>query len=859
MKLTATILSVVAAASLVSAGTFHPHKINPNDTISNGYIIQYDDNVNHAQVQNSLKSHKVDFKVRNQYNVFNGAAVTLKSGHKGEELAKLPGVKNVWPITLYRIPKLQKSNMNSNDPAAASLHTMTGVDIVHKKYKLTGKGVKVGVIDTGIDYKHPSFAAPGAKEGCFARYGKNCRVKYGWDFVGDDYTGEDPKPDSDPRDCGGHGTHVAGILGGGAVDSKTSPKPPQPFVGSAGDDVILAAMELAFSDGMDVINMSLGSGSAYKNKPVSILGDKLIAHGMALVAAAGNDGSDGVWMVSDDGLGDLASSIASIDNIYGNYDSVSYGGAAHPYSPSKHYNKRIDLPASATLVPIFEKDGSLSDGCDPNIYKSTDVKGKVVLVFGDLTRCESARGVNAKDAGAAGILVQTTPIGLTALTGNPGFPMGSIENKAGNDMLAAWKKDPKTRLVWSKKPSNFLIENGGAPSVFSSFGLDGDLRSKPDFAGPGGNILSTFPLAKGGYAILSGTSMASPYVAGAHALYIQAKESKPRGDKLRQIFKNTATIVSNFGPKTKASAAKQGAGLINVLSAITTKTSIFPDHIDLLDSTHFKKTVKISIKNEGKHTETYTLSHIPADTLNSYPNKNTFPLGTPVIEAAYATVKFSADKVNIPAGKTAKITLTFKEPKKGDASEFPLYSGYVVAIPKTKGGVAVHVPYTGVKGDIAKVPIFDTDSGFPLLRAHQADDSLEEVTPDYQFNLTSTKLPAILTRLGSHTPEFSIRIFDDKKNFVGYARAHRSGLVQFFGWLGRDPTYRNDGSLYFNTWIWDGMYTKTTDPSETPVLLSRHGVYSLVVAAQHKLSKGAYPKDFETHEFSNIVITGQQK
>ncbi|KAF9988655.1 hypothetical protein BGZ75_008896, partial [Mortierella antarctica] len=268
MKVTA-ILSALAAATLVSAGTFHDFsKLDKVKTLPRGFIIEYHDNIKANEAHNALNSRKVDYKIRNEYNIFNGAAITVNSKHDGKDIAKIPGVKNVWPIKLYSIPKLQK-NTKQPDFAATSLHRMTGVDVVHKEYKLTGKGIKVGVIDSGVDYKHPAFAAPGADAGCFARYGKNCRVAHGWDFVGDDYTGEnDPKPDSDPMDCGGHGTHVAGIIGANAMNIKTSPKPPQPFIGvapevtfgayrvfgcdgSSADDVILAAMELAFNDGMD--------------------------------------------------------------------------------------------------------------------------------------------------------------------------------------------------------------------------------------------------------------------------------------------------------------------------------------------------------------------------------------------------------------------------------------------------------------------------------------------------------------------------------------------------------------------------------------------------------------------------------
>ncbi|KAG0080690.1 hypothetical protein BGZ92_000517 [Podila epicladia] len=871
MKLT-SVLSALAATALVSAGKFHPVEEGKVDFIPNAYIIEYSDGIRRNVAHNSLEANKVDYKIRNEYSIFNGAALTVKSGHEGDALAKIPGVKNVWRVTLHKIPKVNKSTKKSTDPEVVSFHRMTGVDVLHKKHKLTGKGIKIGIIDTGVDYKHPAFAAPGANEGCFARNGKNCRVKYGWDFVGDDYNGSNtPKPDGDPMDCNGHGSHVAGIIGGNALNIKVSPKPPQPFVGVApevtigayrvfgcygtsADDVILAAMELAFNEGMDVINMSLGGSSSYMSNPTAILADKLVARGMALAAGAGNEGTDGVWMVADTGLGDLGTSVASFDNTYGFYNSFTYGGVTHPYAPSDAWNMAIKLPANATLVPIFEKDGSLSDGCDEEIYSGIDVKGKVVLVYGDESRCLSGRGVNAKNAGAAAILTQTTPAGIATMGGSYNYPMASIEHGAGEKMIAVWKKNTKSRITWSKGPSTFTIENGGSPSVFSSFGLDGELRSKPDLAAPGGNILSTYTLADGGYTVLSGTSMASPYIAGAHALYMQAKNAKPHGDEIRKVFKNTATISSNYGSKTKASAAKQGAGLINVLSAIMTTTSITPDHIDLLDSKHFKTSVKISIKNHGKHTETYTLSHTAADALNSYNANNTFPLGTPVIEADYATVSFSAKKVQVPAGKTAKITLKFKEPKKGKASEFPIYSGYVIATPSSKGGIPVHVPYTGLKGDVSKVPMQDTAQGFPDLMS-QKDWQVSAIPANTTFDLTDPEnaeiLPVVVSRLGSHTPDFTIRVFDSKKKFVGFLFS--SDIGRAFGWAGRVNNQSFHGKLMFSRWTWQGQVITAADPTLAPVTVPS-GTYQIVVASQKKLTKGAYPADYEVFDMGNISI-----
>jgi minor extracellular serine protease Vpr len=159
--------------------------------------------------------------------------------------------------------------------------------------------------------------------GCF---GPNCRVAYGYDFVGDAYTGENvPMPDEDPRDtCNGHGTHVTGIIGG--KDDQfhfTGIAPEVTFgayrifgcEGSSSDDVIMKAMERAYMDGMDIINLSLGD-VGWPESPASLLADELSLKGMIVCAAAGNEGEKGIFEVGAPSLGRHALSIASVDNTH---------------------------------------------------------------------------------------------------------------------------------------------------------------------------------------------------------------------------------------------------------------------------------------------------------------------------------------------------------------------------------------------------------------------------------------------------------------------------------------------------------------------------------------------------------------
>ncbi|KAF9582653.1 hypothetical protein BGW38_010926 [Lunasporangiospora selenospora] len=443
---------------------------------------------------------------------------------------------------------------------------------------------------------------------------------------------------------------------------------------------------------------------------------------------------------------------------------------------------------------------------------------------------------------------------LDAIEGIPGFPMASLPFEAGASILATFSQNPATTVVWSPSLMPFALGESGIPSSFSSLGLDGDLGSKPDLAAPGGSILSTYPLARGGYKVVSGTSMATPYIAGSYALYLQAKGRKPTPSVIRTVFKNTAQIWKNATTGVYGSAAKQGAGLINTLNAVMTSSSITPDHIDLLDTVHFRGSIELTINNMGKQAETYTLSHFPAEALNSYPTIKKFPLATPLSEKADAVAQFNPASVVVAAGQSAKVTVTFQEPAQGNPANFILYSGYVVATPATQGSSPAHVPYTGIKGDISQVPIMDTDNGFPALARLQGNGKglLIPPTTVYNFDLRR-ELPIVLTRPGSHTPDAQIRVHDmATKQFVGYLVDKDS--TGAFGEQGRIQNLDAGGNLATHPWIWRGYVVTEKSETATPTRLGP-GMYTIVVASQRKLTKGQYPQDYEVFEVGSIGLS----
>ncbi|KXH52194.1 subtilase [Colletotrichum nymphaeae SA-01] len=411
--------------------------------------------------------------------LFSGASLET-TNHTLDSLLILPDIVAVWPNTqAYLIAPVKRQV--AVDPTAAAAHAVhwaTGVDKLHQQ-GVRGQGVKVGIVDTGVWYKHTALGAG---------FGPGFKIVGGWDLVGDGWVvGTEKKPDADPADEQGHGTHVAGILAGEDVSSGWVGVAPDASLYSykvfgPGDGTdqatIIDAFLRAYGDGMDVITASIGGRGGFASNAWAVVASRIAAEGVVVTIGAGNSGNGGAYYASTGSSGENVLSVASAE------------------------------------------------------VKRDEATG------GDILR----------------------------------------------------------------------------PLYFTSWGGLYDLSVKPDVAAPGTDVFSTWP---GGddneFVLLSGTSMATPYVAGVAALYISKHGGRSihgKGfarDLGMRIISTGASLPwllysGEADEAYRAPSQQVGGGLVDAAKVVGYRTSLELTRFGLNDTANFRANRGVLVGNGGNET-----------------------------------------------------------------------------------------------------------------------------------------------------------------------------------------------------------------------------------------------------------------
>ncbi|MFE8698064.1 S8 family serine peptidase [Cytobacillus sp. FJAT-53684] len=466
-------------------------------------------------------------------NALNGFSVKGKPADI-EKLSKHMGISVISPVNTYEVHAEESIKMIGGEEVRGFFDG--------KNRRLTGKGVKVGVIDTGIDYTHPDLSA---------NFGG------GYDLVDGD---DDPmETNSSDGKSTLHGTHVAGII---AANGRIQGVAPEATIiayralgpgGSGTTEQVIAAIDQAVKDQVDIINLSLGNNVNGPDLPISMALNKAVEKGITAVTSSGNSGPN-YWTVGSPGTASKAISVgASTPKM--NIPFLNVFGQSFRLEPLQG---SVDWDLNQSYEMVFAGLGRNEE--------LKDVDGKIALLErGELTFTE--KGINAYKAGAKAIIIYNNTKGsfYGNLEKELPIPVMALSKAKGDQLkkqLAKGKLYARTNIIEEK---DIIADFSSRGPVTSTWEI------KPDLVAPGVAINSTVP---GGYLPLQGTSMAAPHVAGASALIKQAHPDWGP-DKIKAALMNTAKPLLNRKGKLYRTY-EQGAGRIQMEKAITTNTLAMP-------------------------------------------------------------------------------------------------------------------------------------------------------------------------------------------------------------------------------------------------------------------------------------------
>lgn len=719
----------------------------------------------HAAFRKAAKQAGVAFEERRSFDtLWNGLSITTTAGNI-RTIRGISGVTGVWPVITIDAPE---QNFVSH-PDLVSAITMTGADIAQDTLGFTGAGVKVAVMDTGIDVDNSDFGGDDVPRNNSELFPSE-RVAYGYDFVGDAYNADPdsptynpvPNPDPNPDDCQGHGTHVAGIVGAnGATIKGVAPGVTLGAYrvfgcdGSTDADIMIAAMEMALADGMDILNMSIGSSFQWPQYPTAVAASRMVDEGMVVVASIGNSGTSGLYAAGAPGLGDKVIGTASVDNIAGLGPYFDVNGTEIPYNGMSFAGP---IPTSGSSEYVY-----VGLACNVNPLEA-DPDGITALISrGGCSFNEKA--TNAINAGATAVVIHNnSPGNFNGTLGTPidgVTPVVSVSLENGTFMRA---QAVPAYLTWTDQLTSSPIATGGLISSFSSYGLSPDLALKPDIAAPGGVIYSSYPLEKGGHATLGGTSMASPHVAGAAALVLQAKP-ETSAEEMRSLLQNSADpsllVIAPF-PGLIEPVHRQGAGTVDIDDAILATTLVTPGKISAGEGEAGPHITDLTIRNDGSSDVTYELFYEGAIATSGL---------TTDIDWWFddATVDFDRASITVPAGGSAGFRAiinpaSYPDPDLGapfGATDFGLYGGYITLVPQD-GGEVVRVPYAGFVGDYQRIEHMSPGAyGMPWLTV-LIDDTYYKVDgpEDWVYSMEGDDVPYFLIHFDHQVEYLEAKVYE---------------------------------------------------------------------------------------------------
>lgn len=558
--------------------------------------------------------------------LFNGVAAEIPY----EAIAEIEAVRGVEEVIIQPIYEIFETEVSNAVPMTTSDGVMVGRENTWAQ-GYTGMGIKIAVIDTGLDLDHQNFQAlsedkltadSATRETVAAVLDKlnasrrmegltadavyhSTKVVFGFNY-GDDNTDVTHANDGQ----GDHGTHVAGIAAANKVAESgvvgVAPDAQLYILKVFGNQRagygmdIVAALEDALILGADVVNMSLGSDAGFPSSTSDFVNEiyaRVAQTNTVLSVSAGNNytsGYENMWgtnanltsnpdnaVIGEPAVYAPSMSVASVENwkIQRNYIQVSDGYQMGYVDNGAQFGQPLLMSLTGeyglVAVPGY---GAAAD------FEGLDLTGKIALiqrgVESFVTKC-----ANAAAAGAVACLVYNNTTGefgmdLTDLDAQ--LPCASITLADGAYLVSALENDPALTVSFPEDTAAIPSILAYQMSEFSSWGVAPDLGLEPDITAPGGNIYST--IDGGEYGLMSGTSMAAPNISGLSALVMQYAKENFEGIDYRTMVQNLLMSTSSplvYGESDLYySPRSQGSGLANAFNSVSTNTYLTVDGCD---------------------------------------------------------------------------------------------------------------------------------------------------------------------------------------------------------------------------------------------------------------------------------------
>jgi subtilisin family serine protease len=653
-------------------------KLNPNSAAYKKYLGYI--KLQHDAFQKWLQRNVPSAKVTSQYYVvLNAVAVKLNGAAIGK-IANSTDVASIEYETLYHPTLSQSYKIINAGPAWSQAGGRS----------TAGAGIKIGDIDTGIDQNHPFFDPTGfsyptgfpkcdAADSTTHTPNQNCEYVSPKVIVAKVFNNKSNQNGFDAQAVQDHGTHTAGIAAG--VTGKTavvngvnigdmSGIAPGAWLGNynvfpgnvtdARSEDILNAVEAAVNDGMDVLNLSLG-GSYHGNNDLLAIGlDNAVAAGVTVAVAAGNSGPGAGTVESPGRARNVITVGASTnDHFVGQPFTFPAGGGTTIGAAVG------DFPALPTgSYDLFD---THNNGCT-----SVDAGASGKLAIIDRGACTFSTKVrNAIAAGAVGVVVINNVAGdPTAMAkdglGGDDLPAVMIGKNEGAALRAAAPTTASAVDTFQE----FVTSNQDILAGFSSQGpTNADLAIKPDLTSVGVNVLSSITcVGKGvgcpgdgsGWAFFSGTSMATPHIAGSAAVLLQlhpgwtpAMVKSALANTSDVIIKDAVTGAHDVGP-TAQGAGRENLGLAADSTLFLSPASASFGQISGSQNTPTSMTIKLT--NPTGSDESFSLSatkFTPSTFGSTVPGA--YDAGT--LSAGDSRLSFPAS-VTVPANGSAQLTIT---------------------------------------------------------------------------------------------------------------------------------------------------------------------------------------------------------